>query len=121
MNGAHPEKIDDYILLRSLGKGGMGEVFLAYDPHCKRQVALKQIRDDLKSHPIMMERFLREAQVAAQLTHPSIIPIFAIHKSPEKTYYTMPYLEGETLKEIPLNTSSWEEKKEAAMTHTLPF
>lgn len=117
MNGAHPEKIDDYILLKSLGKGGMGEVFLAYDPHCKRQVALKQIRDDLKSHPIMMERFLREAQVAAQLTHPSIIPIFAIHKSPEKTYYTMPYVEGETLKEI--LKKSIEEEKEGEVVHPI--
>src|SRR5476651_352913 len=95
-----PEKIDHYFILKSLGKGGMGEVFLANDPLCKRQVAIKQIRQELRVHPIMKERFLREARVAAQLTHPSIIPIFSIDPSPEKTYYTMPYVEGETLKQI---------------------
>src|SRR5476651_81846 len=95
-----PEKIDHYQILKSLGKGGMGEVFLANDPLCKRHVALKQIRHELKDHPIMKERFLREARVAAQLIHPAIIPIFSIDPSAEKTYYTMPYVEGETLKQI---------------------
>lgn len=74
----------------------MGEVFLAYDPQCRRQVAIKQIRQELKEHPIMKERFLREARVAGQLTHPAIISIFSIHPN----YYTMPYVEGETLKYI---------------------
>ncbi len=89
-------RIDHYQILKSLGKGGMGEVFLAYDPQIRRQVAIKQIRQELKDHPIMKERFLREARVAAQLTHPAIIAIFSIHPD----YYTMPYVEGETLKHI---------------------
>ena len=104
------QKIDHYQILKSLGKGGMGEVFLVNDPVCKRRVALKKIRDEMKKHPVMKERFLREARVAAQLTHPSIIPIFSIDPSPEKTYYTMPYVEGETLKQI-LKQSCEEEKE----------
>jgi eukaryotic-like serine/threonine-protein kinase len=113
MNPSAPEKIGHYQLLRSLGKGGMGEVFLAYDPVCKRQVALKQIRHELKDHPIIKERFLREARVAAQLTHPSIVPIFSI----ERTFYTMPYVEGETLKQI--LKKSFEEEKEGEVKHPI--
>jgi serine/threonine protein kinase len=111
------EKIDHYIILKSLGKGGMGEVFLVQDPVCKRHVALKQIRGELRSHAIMKERFLREARVAAGLIHPSIVPIFSIDPSPEKTYYTMPYVEGETLKEI--LKQSCEEEKEGEIRHPI--
>jgi serine/threonine protein kinase len=117
MNAALPDKIGHYQILKSLGRGGMGEVFLAYDPLCKRQVALKQIRQELKEHQIMKERFLREARVAAQLTHPSIIPIFSIDLSSERTYYTMPYVEGETLKQI-LKQSA-EEEREGEVQHPI--
>jgi eukaryotic-like serine/threonine-protein kinase len=117
MNAVFPEKIGHYQILKSLGRGGMGEVFLAFDPLCKRQVALKQIRPELKDHPIMKERFLREARVAAQLTHPSIISIFSIDPSMERTYYTMPYVEGETLKQI--LKQSLEEEKEGEVQHLI--
>jgi serine/threonine-protein kinase len=86
-----------YQLLKLIGKGGMGEVFLAYDPICERSVALKKIRDVLKNNTSIQQRFLREAKVASQLTHPSIIPIYSIHQNP--TYYTMPFVEGDTLKQ----------------------
>jgi serine/threonine protein kinase len=116
MNDVLPDKIGQYQILKSLGKGGMGEVFLAYDPLCKRNVALKQIRQELKAHPIMKDRFLREARVAAQLTHPSIIPIFSIELNGE-TYYTMPYVEGETLKQI--LKQSVEEEREGEVKHPI--
>ena len=106
--------IGHYQVIKSLGKGGMGEVFLAYDPVCKREVALKQMRPDLKAHPIIKERFLREAYVAAQLAHPSIIPIFSIDPS---NYYTMPFVEGETLKTI--LKVSLEEEKEGEVQHPI--
>ena len=112
-----PENIGHYQIVKSLGHGGMGEVFLAYDPLCKRHVALKQIRPELKKHPIMKERFLREARVAAQLTHPSIIPIFSIDPSIETTYYTMPYVEGETLKQI--LQQSLKEEREGEVIHPI--
>jgi serine/threonine protein kinase len=95
----------------------MGEVFLAFDPVCRRQVALKQMRPEFKDHPIMKERFLREARVAAQLTHPSIITIFSIDPSAERTYYTMPYVEGETLKQI--LKQSFEEEREGKGQHPI--
>ncbi len=74
----------------------MGEVFLAHDSSCGRDVALKRMRDKWLDNETMKNRFLREARVAAQLAHPSIIPIYSI----EEGFYTMPYIEGETLKEI---------------------
>ena len=78
----------------------MGEVFLAYDNACQRQVALKRIRDDLQKYKSIQRRFLREAHIAAKLTHPSIVPIFSIYEESDAVYYTMPYVEGETLKQI---------------------
>ncbi|MBF8262395.1 MAG: pknD [Parachlamydiales bacterium] len=97
---APPASIGPYAILRSIGRGGMGEVFLAHDPYCGRQLALKRIRTDLANNQTILQRFLREAKVASQLTHPSIIPILSIQNAPPDVYYTMPYVEGETLKQI---------------------
>jgi eukaryotic-like serine/threonine-protein kinase len=91
--------IGPYTVLKSLGKGGMGEVFLVYDSLCERKIALKKILPELMHHPIIKERFLREARFASKLCHPCIIPIHFIQEEGE-VYYTMPYIEGETLKEI---------------------
>lgn len=95
------EKVGPYTILENLGTGGMGEVFLAQDPNCDRNVALKRIKPDLKNNPTVRGRFLREAQVASLLTHPSIIPILSIETHlPDDTYYTMPYIEGKTLRQV---------------------
>ncbi|MBI3900818.1 MAG: protein kinase [Chlamydiia bacterium] len=101
-----PESIGPYEILQSLGKGGMGEVFLAKDPSCGRRVALKRIRPELRDNPVIQSRFLREAHVASALTHPSIVPILSIERGAEQTYYTMPYIEGETLRQILRKTKS---------------
>jgi len=92
--------IGHYRLIKSLGKGGMGEVFLAEETVCGRLVALKRIREDLVKFKTIHTRFLQEARIAAQLTHPAIIPIFLIHPHDPFPYYTMPYVEGKTLKQI---------------------
>lgn len=99
-------RIGPFELVRRLAKGGMGEVFLARDPSCDRIIALKKIRDDLRKHKTLKTRFFREAKIAARLTHPSIMPIYSISQDPENAYYTMPYIEGETLKQILLRESS---------------
>lgn len=95
-----PTSIGSYKILRQLGKGGMGEVFLAVDPVCRRQVALKRIRPAMKSNANLRRRFLQEAQIASQLAHPVVIPVYTIHETEEDLFYTMPYVEGETLKEL---------------------
>lgn len=102
--------IGPYKILSSIGRGGMGEVFLAYDSTCGRRLALKKIRDDLSESNQVEGRFLREALITSQLTHPAIIPIYAIHSEPKNNFYTMPYVEGKTLKQI-LRQARADEKK----------
>lgn len=95
-----PKQIGPYKILKKIASGGMGEVFLAHDPFCKRQVALKKIRSDRIDDAGCKERFLKEVKIAARLSHPAIIPIYQMHQNQEEIYYTMPLVEGETLKEI---------------------
>lgn len=97
-NEAIPKAIGPYSILQRLGKGGMGEVYLAHDPICDRKIALKRIRPDIKDKQVIQDRFLREAKVAGKLTHPSIVPILHIQSEPPEIYYTMSYVEGETLR-----------------------
>ncbi len=94
------EMVGNYQLKKVIGKGGMGEIYLAHDPICSRPVALKKILPNLLKYSSIKERFLREAKIAAALTHPSIIPIYSLHIEEDQIYYTMPYIEGETLKSI---------------------
>ncbi len=106
VKGHEPDKdevkftIGAYQVLDKIGKGGMGEVFLAYDTECGRRIALKRIRNDLVELLQLQRRFLKEARITSQLTHPAIIPIYSIHATEEQVYYTMPYVEGNTLKQI---------------------
>lgn len=88
-----------YKIEKSLGRGGMGEVFLAYDKEAKRHIAIKQIRNDLKNNALVKKRFKREAIISSILSHPFIIPVYDIHLK-EPYYYTMPFVEGNNLKEI---------------------
>jgi eukaryotic-like serine/threonine-protein kinase len=91
---------DKFKIIKLVNRGGMGEIFLAEDLACQRMVALKRIRENLRKFPSIRIRFLREAKIAARLTHPSIIPILSICEDEELAYYTMPYVEGRTLKAI---------------------
>lgn len=102
--------VGPYQILQKIGQGGMGEVFIAYDTTCGRRIALKRIRSDLLAHKQMHNRFLKEARVTSQLTHPAIIPIYAIHDENDLVYYTMPYVEGDTLKQILRNARSREKR-----------
>ncbi len=101
-----------YQLIENIGKGGMGEVFLAFDMMCGRRIALKQIRQDLIEHPQIRHRFFKEAHITCQLTHPAIIPIYSIQSEYSSAYYTMPFVEGETLKQIIRKTRQQEKKGE---------
>ncbi|NGX61077.1 MAG: Serine/threonine-protein kinase PknD [Chlamydiae bacterium] len=105
------QTIGRYVVEKTIGKGGMGEILLAYDPVCKREVAIKRIRTDLDKHEVLTNRFLREAHLTAELSHPGIITIYTIHEDEEGLYYTMPYVEGETLKQI-LRTSLQNNQKQ---------
>ena len=95
-----PLKIGNYKILKKIGQGGMGEIFLAFDPACQRQVALKCMRSDIEISDKVREQFLHEAVLTSQLTHPGIIPIYSIVEEKDRVFFTMPFIEGKTLKEL---------------------
>jgi eukaryotic-like serine/threonine-protein kinase len=86
--------ISHYQTLRQLGKGGMGEVWLAHDTVLDRQVAIKFLPENLQADPTTKERFLREAKAAAALDHPFICKIYETGESGGRTYIVMEYVEG---------------------------
>jgi TolB-like protein/tRNA A-37 threonylcarbamoyl transferase component Bud32 len=87
-----------YLIERVLGEGGMATVYLAHDQKHNRKVAVKVMRPELAA-TLGADRFLREVQVAAQLSHPHILPMHDSGEADGVLYYVMPYVEGETLKE----------------------
>ncbi len=88
---------DRYDLERELGSGGMAVVYLATDRKHDRRVALKVLRPELAAS-LGADRFLREIQIAARLTHPHILPLYDSGEACGFLYYVMPYVEGETLR-----------------------
>jgi eukaryotic-like serine/threonine-protein kinase len=86
-----------YKIIRQLGKGGMGEVYLASDSELDRQVAIKVLPEDLRSDPERLARFRREAKAAASLNHPNIATIHSIEKDGDIHFIVMEYVDGETL------------------------
>jgi serine/threonine-protein kinase len=119
LNRASPDNAslirNRYQIIDHIGKGGMGEVLLVYDTDCQRQIALKRIRPDLTEYPQVRSRFLKEAHITCQLTHPAIIPIYTIQS--EEAYYTMPFVEGQTLKQI-IRKARQQEKNGESPDHT---
>ncbi|MEE8362025.1 MAG: serine/threonine-protein kinase, partial [Gemmatimonadales bacterium] len=87
-----------YEIDRELGHGGMATVYLARDLKHNRQVAVKVLRPDLAA-ALGPERFLREIEIAANLTHPHILPLHDSGEADGFLYYVMPYIKGDTLRE----------------------
>src|SRR3989441_4989434 len=87
-----------YAIQRELGHGGMAVVFYAEDRKHHRPVAVKVLRPELGA-VIGSERFLREIEIAAQLTHPHILPLYDSGAAVGLLYYLMPYVEGESLRD----------------------
>jgi serine/threonine-protein kinase len=86
-----------YSLERELGRGGMGVVFLARDVALDRLVAIKLLPPAQAASPDLRERFLREARTSAKLSHPNVVPIFAVEEIGDFVFFVMGYVEGETL------------------------
>ena len=87
----------EYSLQRELGRGGMGIVYLARDVQLDRDVAIKVLPMHLAGDPAHRERFLREARMAAGLSHPHIVPIHRVSEIGGYVFFVMSYIEGETL------------------------
>src|SRR5258706_14664191 len=84
---------------RERGGGGMGVVYLARGVRLDRPVAIKLLPPSKTADPHLRERFLREARTAAKLSHPNVIPIYAVEELGEFVFFAMAYVEGETLTE----------------------
>jgi serine/threonine-protein kinase len=95
------KKVGRYELLEVLGSGSMGLVYKALDPKINRHLAIKTIRfsDEFEDDAIkdIKRRFLREAEIAGQLAHPSIVTIYDVGEDEDLTYIVMEYLEGKDL------------------------
>ncbi len=87
-----------YKVEKVIGEGGMATVYLATDQKHKRKVAVKVMRPELAA-TLGAERFLREVEIAGQLSHPHILPMYDSGESDGLLYYVMPYVPGETLRE----------------------
>lgn len=96
---AHVETIAKYRIRELIRRGGMGALYLAYDPELEREVAIKVIRDDA-ADPTVQERFSREARAVARLRHPNIVTIFDYGISDGRQYIVMEYIPGETFAEL---------------------
>ena len=106
---AIPEKIGIFEVIRQIGTGGMGHVYLGRDPELDRQVAIKVIREEVHDQEVL-DRFFREARSAAALRHANIITVYASGEENHRPYIAMEYIEGESFadiikqrRDIPLN------------------
>jgi len=85
-----------YEIVRLLGRGGMGAVFLARERALDRLVAIKVLPPDL-TDPENIERFRREAKTAAKLTHPNIVPLYTFGEAEGMMYFVMRFVQGASL------------------------
>lgn len=92
-------KLGDYLLLRLLGSGGMGQVYEAEDEVLKRRVALKLIKPKANVSKLYRERFMREARAIARVSHDHISPIYQAGEAEGLLFIAMPLLKGETLEQ----------------------
>ena len=93
------QQFGSYIILDSLGAGGMGEVYLATDSRLDRTVALKVLSPDISQDKRRMQRFLQEAKVASSLNQPNILTIFEFGEVDDLTFLATEYIDGETLRD----------------------
>jgi len=92
-------KLGRYEILSQLGKGGMGEVYLAQDTSLNRKVALKVLPPELAANHDRMRRFEQEARAAAALNHPNVAHVYEIGESLDLHFIAMEFVEGKTLRE----------------------
>jgi len=98
-----------YLILNLVGRGGMGEVYAAYDPKLDRRVALKLLNERAAS-PVSAARLLREAKATARLSHPSVVAIYDAGEIGDRVFLAMEFVEGQTLADwLAESQRSWRE------------
>ncbi|MEQ8787417.1 MAG: protein kinase [Pirellulaceae bacterium] len=95
-----PRNIGGYKIVRELGRGAMGAVYLARQVSLDRKVALKVIQPRMAKDPVFISRFTREAYAAAQLTHHNIVQVYDLGASAGNHYFSMEFVEGRPLTEV---------------------
>jgi eukaryotic-like serine/threonine-protein kinase len=97
--GTHVAQIlsANYELESEVGRGGMGIVYCARDKRLKREIAVKVLPPELSFRADIRQRFLREAETAAQLNHPNIVPIYTVEEKDNLVYFVMAYIKGDNL------------------------
>src|SRR5690242_2331835 len=96
---AHIERVlsAHYEVDSEIGRGGMGVVYRAKDKRLKRTVAIKVLPPELAFQSAIKTRFLREAETAAQLSHPNIVPIYSVDEAESLVFFVMAYISGDNL------------------------
>ena len=89
-----------YRIVKLIGKGGMADVYLAFDTILKREVAVKVLKSDMADDVVALERFKREAGAVTQLSHPNIVDVYDVGDDGDKHYIVMEYVKGYTLKQL---------------------
>ncbi len=107
--------LGDYTLRRRIGRGGMGVVYDAWENSMDRRVALKVLPPGIAADERALQRFVREAKTAGQLSHPNIVSVYGMGLKEQTPYYAMEFVEGETLAHVAAKL------KEAAPEATTPF
>ncbi len=88
-----------YEIIKQIGAGGMGEVYLAKDTKLERRVAVKILNEQFSRHESNLQRFIQEAKAASALNHPNILVIHEIGETENSNYIVSEYIEGETLRD----------------------
>jgi hypothetical protein len=92
-------RVGDYEIRREIGRGGMGIVYLAHDVHLARPVALKALPSEAGRDERLLERFRREAQAAAAVSHPAVALVYALVDTPGGPFIASEFVDGQTLRE----------------------
>lgn len=95
--GSMPKKVGPYVVRRRLGEGGMGEVWLAHDPNLSRDVAIKTLPSRFAADQQRLQRFLREARLAAKLHHQNTVTVYQVGQEENLVYIAMEYVDGQSL------------------------
>ena len=113
------KRLGKYQIKAILGKGGMGMVYLGYDPMLDRRVAIKVLAPHLVWDEGFVERFLREARAAARIKHPNIVTVYDVGQEQEQFFFVMEYLEGETLAEYIRQHGALQPEEALSILHPL--
>jgi serine/threonine protein kinase/tetratricopeptide (TPR) repeat protein len=114
-----PREIGDYRIVREIGRGGMGIVYEAHQQSLNRRVALKILPFAAVLNQRQIARFRNEAQAAAQLHHPHIVPVFAVGQEKGVYYYAMQYIEGQSLEQAIAEMRPHGQKSTTTSTETV--